>query len=181
MGVWRNEKCFLSNYRNWKKLFLQLYSRAEPSMAKHLKWSSSTKHTVWMTLKDQSNLMNQPFLAFAPPTMRLLLGTGDRPHPSSGVSKRPLISDRTSPKFYTIQFHESKKKSQLLNISIVLSRHWPWPLICDAPARNSITTKIILSYELGVQTEWLEFCYRLTTHPRTTFYLHIIWNWDRKI
>lgn len=50
-------------------------------------------------LNDSPNKAIQgqaPFLAGVPPTMRLILGTPDIPHPSSGVSKRPLISDRTT-------------------------------------------------------------------------------------
>lgn len=36
-----------------------------------------------------------PFGAGVPPTIRLLRATFDCPHPSSGVSKRPLMSVRT--------------------------------------------------------------------------------------
>lgn len=72
---------------------------------------------IWVFLNETNDSPNNanhgqaPFAAVTPPIMRnngwfVVEGAGN-PHPSSGVSKRPLMSDRTStsPKFWTYFFY----------------------------------------------------------------------------
>lgn len=76
-------------YRNRNKfhsyLKPQMCTQAVPSTAKHLKFTF-----INLNRKSYTHLF-LPFLAGAPPTMRVF-ATLEYPHPSSGVNKRPLMS-----------------------------------------------------------------------------------------